>query len=107
MLQLIDGPCKGIYMVKRAPLFLRAVLDENGEKDVLDQIEDTPKKSETVYVYQLEGSPGWIHLRMSPRSKSGFYAMGTYHYLPDVGGESLRDNEAWQAWARERGINNA
>ncbi len=44
MLTLVDGPCKGTYLVKRAPIYLRAVKDiEDGIKmDVLDQIEDRP-----------------------------------------------------------------
>lgn len=100
MLQLVDGPCKGTYLVKRAPLFLRAVLNKEGKADVLDQIEDTPEKSEGVYVYQLEGNAGWVHLHGT--KVHGFYAMGTYHHLSDVDGESLRDNAAWQAWATAR-----
>ena len=101
MLQLKDGPCKGVYYCKRAPIYLRAVKgkDNAGNTDVLDQVEDTPSSAESVYVYQLQGEAGWIHLSMSPRSRSGFYAMGEYKYLPDVDGEALRDNSTWQAWA--------
>ncbi|KKL26707.1 hypothetical protein LCGC14_2392600 [marine sediment metagenome] len=104
MLNLVDGPCKGSYMVKRAPVFLRAVKgkDNAGNTDVLDQVEDTPSTAESVYVYQLQGEAGWIHLQLSPRSRSGFYALGEYKYLPDVDGEALRDNGAWQAWATAR-----
>jgi len=101
MLELLDGPCKGTFLVKRAPDFLRAVIDKKGETDVLDQIEDTTKNTETVYIYKREG--GWvdIHLCMSPRSRSGYYVMAKYRYLPDVDGQSLRDNPIWQAWATE------
>jgi hypothetical protein len=97
MLELVDGPCKGNYMVKRAPVFLRAVLDKAGEKDVLDLVEDTPKDSETVYIYQREGSAGQVHINAA--KVKGFYAMAKYHYLPNVDGETLRDNPSWQAWA--------
>jgi len=101
MLNLIDGPCKGTYLAKRAPVFLRAVKgkDNAGNTDVLDQVEDTPSNAESVYVYHLQGEAGWIHLKMSPRSRSGSYALGEYKYLPDVDGEALRDNTAWQGWA--------
>ena len=100
MLNLIDGPCKGTYLVKRAPVFLRAVKgkDNAGNTDVLDQVEDTPSSAESVYVYQLQGEAGWIHLLRSPRSRSGFYATGEYKYLLDVDGEALRDNSTWQEW---------
>jgi hypothetical protein len=100
MLQLIDGPCQGTFLVKRAPVFLRAVLAPGGEADVLDQIDDTPKAREKIYVYIIEGEAGWIHISRSPRSQSGFYATGQYRYLPDVDGEKLRDNKTWQAWAQ-------
>ena len=99
MLQLVDGPCEGTYLCKRAPIFLRAVLDENGGKDVLDLIEDIPKSSEKVYVYKLEGDTALVHLNFGG-GKGGFYQMGTYHYM-DIDGETLRDNAKWQKWARE------
>ena len=99
VISLIDGPCAGTYMVKRAPMFLRAVINLKQEKDVLDQVADYPHEDEVVHVYKLESGAGQVHLHMSPRSKSGWYALGNYRYLPDVQGEQLRDNTAWQAWA--------
>ncbi len=100
MIQLLDGPCAGDYLVKRAPMFLRAVLDpRTGEKDLLDLVDDKPKQKEKIYVYQLEGRAGWIHLKMTSRSQSGYYALGKYKYLPDIDGELVRDTAAWQAWA--------
>lgn len=98
MLTLVDGPCKGTYMCKRAPLYLRAVKDKDGKTDALDQIEDTPRETEKVYIYQLEGQAGTVHLNFGG-GKGGWYALGTYHHLPDVDGEAIRDNAAWQAWA--------
>ena len=97
MVTLSDGPCKGYYFVRRAPLFLRAVLDKMGETDVLDQLDDTPKASESVHIYEREGEAGWMHVR--GRGFSGFYACATYHHLPDVVGQELRDNLTWQDWA--------
>lgn len=97
MLELVDGPCKGAYMCKRAPDYLRAVIDANGDIDCLDQIEDTPKSTESVYVYKRIGLAGTIHIHAT--KGSGWYAMGTYNFLHDVDGEKLRDNQAWQIWA--------
>jgi len=97
MLNLIDGPCQGDYMVRRAPVFLRAVLENNGGKDVLDQLTDTPKDTETVYVYKLIGGSGWIHFH--GKGLSGFYATGCYKYLSEVNGQELRDNLKWGIWA--------
>ncbi len=105
MLTLVDGPCAGTFMVKRAPLFLRAVLkaqlDGTGETDVLDQIDDTPTANEKVYVYKMEGQASAIHINASGKGGkdlTGFWAMANYRYLPDVDGEQLRDNEKWQSW---------
>ena len=99
MLTLIDGPCEGSYMVKRSPLYLRAVVDKNGEKDVLDQVEDQPKELETVYVYQREGNAGVVHINAA--KVKGYFVMANYRYMAEVQGEDLRDNVAWQTWATE------
>ena len=103
MLTLIDGPCKGTYMCKRAPVFLRAVkgLDNAGNCDVLDQVDDTPNSGEKVYVYELQGKVSTAHLNFGG-GRGGWYAMASYHYLPDIDGEQLRDNVSWQEWATAR-----
>ena len=98
MLTLRDGPAKGTYMVKRAPIWLRAVVDADGKADVLDQLTDTPSASESVYVYQIVGEVGHVHLSMANRKQSGFYVVASYEYLPDVDGETLRQNAEWRAW---------
>jgi hypothetical protein len=98
MLQLLDGPCQGTYLVLRAPAYLRAVLDDKGKKDVLDLVEDTPGESEKVHVYKREGGSATAHLNFGG-GRGGWYAMAVYHYMPSVDGEKLRDNAKWQAWA--------
>jgi len=100
MIRLLDGPAEGAYLVKRAPLFLRAVIDEQGEADVLDQLDDVPKPREMVYVYRLEGTAGRLHLHFG--GKGGWYAMASYRYLPDVDGEHLRGWKLWRDWCIER-----
>ena len=122
MLQLLDGPCQGTFMVKRAPIFLRAVAkpvllprepgDEEGqirtdlgECDVLDQLEDTPEAGEQVFVYKLQGKAGSFHIHArgkDGKAISGWYAMGQYKHLPEVDGEQLRDNGRWRVWVQER-----
>ena len=101
MLTLIDGPCQGTYMCKRAPLFLRAVkgLDNAGNTDVLDQVDDKPNSGEGVHVYEREGETSSVHLNFGG-GRGGWYVMATYHHLPVVDGEALRDNEKWQEWAK-------
>ncbi|MDD5045138.1 MAG: hypothetical protein PHG51_06330 [Candidatus Omnitrophica bacterium] len=101
MLKLKDGPCEGIFMVRRAPVFLRATKDYSGETDVLDQVEDTPKETEQVFVYEREGEPGSAHI-CGAKNLRGWYAIGTYHWLIDVNGQELRDNKIWQEWCLKR-----
>jgi hypothetical protein len=110
MLQLRDGPCKGTFMVRRAPLFLRAVLraqlvEGEGQTDVLDQLEDTPAADEKVFVYHRQGEAGAFHILArgkDGKALSGWYATGQYKHLPDVDGEQLRDNGRWRVWVAQR-----
>jgi hypothetical protein len=99
MLTLKDGPVAGTYLVKRAPLFLRAVIDaKTDEKDVLDALDDQPEESEYVFVYQRVGEAYVVHLLMSPRSRSGFYSMAEYRLRDDIDGRLVRTTESWRAW---------
>lgn len=90
-------------MCKRAPVFLRAVKDKSGKMDALDQVNDTPAENESVFVYEQQGEVGTVHLNYGG-GRGGWYAMASYHYLPDVDGEALRDNKAWQVWATARAL---
>lgn len=96
MVELKDGPCQGFFMVRRSPVYLRAVLDQSGEKDLLDQVDDVPYGTETVYVYKRQGLSGVVHLHA--KGCSGWYAVATYIHMPEVDGQALRDNDAWQKW---------
>ncbi len=102
MIKLVDGPAEGAYAVKRAPLYLRAILNTNtGEKDVLDQLDDRPDDFEEMWVYKLEGEAGRVHLNFGSGrggQRTGFYATGDYHHVPDAPTAELRDTEAWRRW---------
>lgn len=98
MITLIDGKVEGTYLVKRAPIFLRAVIDERtGDKDVLNELDDEPRPTEKVYIYKLFDDTSPVHLNFGG-GKGGFYVMGKYRHLPDVDGETLRETEVWRAW---------
>lgn len=100
MMTLRDGPARGSYAVKRAPRFLRAVVDgATGKADVLDQLDDTPAAHESIYVYRIVGQAGSVHLNFGSRSgRSGFYVMADYEHLSDVDGESFRNFDNWREW---------
>lgn len=97
MLELIDGPCKDTFMVKAAPLYLRAVITARGKKDVLDQVHDEPEPTESIHVYKREGAASTIHIK-GTKGVTGFWAMAQYKHLPDVDGSTMRDSGNWRLW---------
>jgi hypothetical protein len=99
-MRLVDGPAEGVYAVRRAPLYLRAVVGPRARKDVLDGLDDEPEPKERIHVYQRVGEVSQIHIKGS-RSVSGFYVMAEYRHMADVDGEQLRETKAWRAWCRE------
>ena len=101
MMTLKDGPAKGTYMCKRAPLYLRAVVNDKGGTDVLDMPSDTPTDLESIHVYQRIGGHSMVHLSMADRRMSGFYARAEYKWMPDVDGEYVRETVTWQRWVEE------
>ena len=62
MMTLEDGPAMGSYIVQRAPLFMRAVVNSEGKGDVLNELDDTPEGNDTVSVYRLTEDKGMIHV---------------------------------------------
>ena len=105
MIRLIDGPAAGVYAVRRAPSFLRAVVGPDRQLDVLDQLDDRPEPGEKVHVYRLreDGPRGAVQI-CGPRGVSGRYAIGEYVHLADVDGEQLRRRGDWREWCRLRAI---
>ena len=102
MIKLHDGPAEGVYPVRRAPLYLRAVVNEDtGGKDVLDLLVDEPERADIISVYRRVGPAGTVHINMGgTRKGSGFYATGEYIHLADVDGGLFRETPAWQDWCR-------
>lgn len=103
MVTFVDGPgtARQGMMLRRAPIFLRVVVDESaGTVDALDQLDDTPSPGESVHVYERQGglSMGHYCFRGREKGRSGFYPIATYKHRPDVDGEALRGEEAWREW---------
>lgn len=102
MITLHDGPAKGTFMTKRAPLFLRAVVGGRGGNDVLDLLTDQPSAGETVFVYRRRGGTTVVHINMG-RKGSGFYSTGDYEqWTGAVDVAVLLDAVRWQRWASEQ-----
>lgn len=105
MIKFLDGPAKGTVLdLRRAPVWLRVVIDSAGQVDALDQLDDTPAADEAIYVYRIVGEPTRYHLCCHPRSRGGWRVAAEYvvHKEP-VDDTVLRDNEQWREWAMSQG----
>lgn len=98
MTRFVDGPAAGVtLMLRRAPLYLRAVRDAKGEWDALDQLTDAAEPDETIVVYRREGEPTWCHVC---RVKGGgVFRGGTYRVVdPQPDDRLVRYTTAWREW---------
>lgn len=106
MITFMSGPAAGAGLaLRRAPMFLRVVIDEtDGKVDALDLLDDTPGPSEKIRVYQLAAPSSMAHVcyRGRDRDRSGWYAVGIYRHVDDVDGEMVRETGRWRAWVDER-----
>lgn len=105
MIRFLDGPAAGqVLELRRVPLLLRVVRDcQTGEWDALDQLDDTPKPTEVIYLYLRSGTPQRIHVKAA-RTAGGSRSLwhGEYLHLPEQPLiDVLRDNAKWQAWAAQ------
>lgn len=107
MSNFIDGPAKGVTLsLSRAPVFLRVVL-ANGKWDALDQLSDTPRPEEAIFVYRRKTDPITAHIDgRDPKTGKRFanwMSIADYlfhHTQPDD--KTLRDTAAWQAWCHSQ-----
>lgn len=99
MTRFLDGPAEGVtLMLRRAPVFLRAVKGAGDTWDALDQLQDTPEAHEAVYVYALDGEPGWMHVCRS-RGQGGRYTVASYRLVsPQPPDTVLRTTSEWREW---------
>jgi hypothetical protein len=100
VIELLDGPAKGTFTVRRAPVYLRATISKlDGRRDVLDQLEDEPLRYEDVYVYRLDrGTHGVVYVRPGGCFESGLYRL----VEPQPDQRDVRANAAWRAWVDEQ-----
>lgn len=99
-----DGPAAGsVLMLARAPMMLRVVVDEAGKVDALDQLGDTPKEGESLFVYIMRGAPGatgfWDGRGKDGRRTGGSFASAAYRLCSiQPSGDEARTREGWESW---------
>lgn len=104
MIRFLDGAAKGtVLSLRRVPWFLRVVIDEAGQVDALDQLDDQAREGETLYVYRQAGQASRAILCSRGRGCRTEISCD-YSLWPDQPPqEVLRDNDQWREWAEARG----
>lgn len=96
-----EGPANGqVLQLRRAPRFLRIVVDPAGKVDGLDQLDDTPADNETIHVYERQTEPVRAHLNFGG-GRGGWFEMADYAHFPQQPQDhEVRATDAWQAWVQ-------
>lgn len=97
----LDGPAAGFCVaVARAPILLRVVCDRTLKFDCLDQLDDTPKPDETIFVYIRASLPQMMHVRRDRRAGGSFSCTAAqYRLWPNQPDDSwLRTKARWDEW---------
>lgn len=94
------GPADGKrLMLRRAPVYVRVVIDRSGKVDALNERGDSPRDDETLFVYRHKPGvePSACHLNCGRNKGSGFYAVATYVFHQAQPPQFvLRDQALWE-----------
>jgi len=107
MINFHEGPAHGkTLLLKRSPIFLRVVIDGNGNIDALDALDDIPADEESIYCYKVDESKpiSRVHiLTGNPgRKGSGWFISADYNYFDEQpADDQMRSTEAWRKWTKE------
>lgn len=70
MTSFAGGPAAGVsLLLRRAPLYLRAVTGPDGKWDALDLLDDAPAPNETVVAYRRVGTASAMMLDWTEKGK--------------------------------------
>ena len=92
-----------LFVTSRAPVFLRAVV-QDGVWGVLDGIDDEPTRGEEVIAYEAIGEPRLRHIvkYVEARRFGQWRRVAAYKRCDKQPDESvLRDTEKWSTWASQ------
>jgi hypothetical protein len=100
-----DGPAAGTRLeLRRAPLYLRVVINGQGEIDALDQLEDKPEPTEIIHVYRMSANLGGGFC--CSRGKGGgcrqFNVNEYKSHTEQPTDDEARDSEKWKAWVTKQ-----
>lgn len=86
-----------------APIFLRVVKDcHTREIDALDLVTDTPRTTEVLHAYRLQGEVSRVHLYRPKAGNSGWYVVATYALVKEQPSQrEMRHSLKWQKWCEK------
>ena len=77
-------------------------MQENQAWDALDQPDDKPKPTETIYAYKLSKQLGHCHINLG-NGKGGFYPVVEYTFVPEQPSQDvMRDPDRWKRWCEHQ-----
>lgn len=95
----VDGPAAGTRLeLRRAPYFLRVVINCAGDVDALDQLDDEPEPDEAIHVYYQSANHG---SGIACTRGKGCRTFNISEYKLNAAqptDEQARDAELWRAW---------
>ena len=107
MIRFIDGPVAGaVLSLRRTPVMLRVVEGRDDIIDALDELDDDPKPSETIYVYMLASVPQTVHIdrgEINGRHVGEWHTTAEYTVWPQQPtDDQMRTTDAWRAWVESQ-----
>jgi hypothetical protein len=103
MIRFRIGPADGkILELRRAPLFLRVVVDSDGTVDALDQLDDEPKPTETIHVYRRDGEAGRGIACTRGKGCVPFVTADYIYHHEQPTDDEARNRERWVDWATKQ-----
>ncbi len=108
MITFKQGPADGKTLtLQRVPVYLRVVVDESGNIDALDQLDDTPRPGETIHVYKILNHAGTAHIDgRDPKTGKRYgrwIQMASYQLASEQPTqEQARETGTWQRWVAEQ-----
>jgi hypothetical protein len=100
MISFLDGPAKELVRLRlgRAPYFLRVVRTKGTRRwDALDQLDDSARPEEEIFVYELASEPLRAFVRPGGLMISAHYKFCRRQPLD----EDARDNTRWRHWCEQ------
>lgn len=105
MIEFLDGPATGAKLnLKRTPVFLRVVMDQERQVDALDLPDDKPRAGERIYAYRIVDGTVITGFLCGLKGKGCLQFRSALYKLcdtqPSIG--TMVDHDKWVAWCIDK-----